>query len=94
MTYLVAKTFPGVSKGTTKLKMLQPSFFFKLRTYGVEYKEKHRNPVLLPVLKMDTVSGVVCFLIGTTQHTVLKEFEVDKNTASVTWNVQYMLHYS
>lgn len=56
MTYLVAKTFPSVSKGTTsQLKKLQPSFFLKLGTYSIDYKEKH-NPVLLPVIKKDTVS--------------------------------------
>lgn len=51
MTYLVAKTFPGVSKGTTKLKNLHPSFFFKLRTYSVDYKEKYKNPVFLVCMK-------------------------------------------
>lgn len=54
-TYLVAKTFPGVSKRTTtQLENLQLLFFFKRGTYSIDYKEKY-NPVLLPVSK-DTVS--------------------------------------
>lgn len=41
MIYLVAKTPPGVSKGTTtQLKKLLSSLFFKPRTYPIDWKEK------------------------------------------------------